>query len=210
MRCSAVIYAGDAAHHGRYNGRQCIKPRVPAPKTRFAVLAGASSSERFCSDRLRASGQRNRNELGSVIALDDQALARLAIAATRVPERGRRRWLRRIARELEGHRPSAVALRVRKFRTRQRNGERVYRVVVDQVGLEELLIVAQTLSPSARDDHTAVEAALKRLLSILIVDHHGNAFPPGRGMYDTVRVGLCLSALRRKVSDGPPKRLPSR
>ena len=99
-----------------------------------------------------------------------------------------------------------MALRVRKFRTRQRNGERVYRVVVDQVGLEELLIVAQTLSPSARDDHTAVEAALKRLLSILIVDHHGNAFPPGRGMYDTVRVGLCLSALRRKVSDGPPKR----
>jgi hypothetical protein len=139
-----------------------------------------------------------------VLALTDESLARLAIAASAIPERGRRLWLRRVARELEGHRPSAAALRVRKFRTRQRNGERVYRVAVDQIGLEELLIAAQTLSPSARDDHTAVEAALKRLLSILIVDHHGSAFPSDEGICGRVRIGLCL--LRRKISDGPPKR----
>jgi hypothetical protein len=62
------------------------------------------------------------------------------------------------------------------------------------------------LSPLERDNHAAVERALTRFLAICIANHYGNAFPPGRGIYDTVRVGLCLSALRRKVSDGPPKR----
>jgi len=119
------------------------------------------------------------------------------------------RWLQRLARELEGRAPSATARRLRKFQARRRNGQACYRVVQDQVDLEELLLASGTLAPSDRDDHRQVEAALARFLSLCIADHR-NAFQSDREIYDRVRVGLCLSALRRKVSDGPPKRRPSR
>jgi hypothetical protein len=140
-----------------------------------------------------------------VLALDDGALARLFIGATRIAPHQRNRWLQRVAKELEGHPPSPTARRLRKFQARRHNGQACYRIVSDQVDLEELLLASGTLAPADRDDHSKVEAALARFLSLCIADHR-NAFQPGRGIYDTVRVGLCLSALRRKVSDGPPKR----
>jgi hypothetical protein len=140
-----------------------------------------------------------------VLGFSDIGLAYLAIAASAVEPSRRSRWLKQLALELEGHPPTPSARRLRRHRARQRNGQCVYRVTMDQVDLEELLIAARTLSSNARDDHAAVEAALQRLLSILITDHHGNAFPTGREIYDTLRVGLCLSMLRN-VSGGPPKR----
>jgi hypothetical protein len=141
------------------------------------------------------------------LAFDDAALARLAIGATRIARSQRYHWLKKVVRQLEGHPPSPTARRLRKYRSRVRNGERVFCVTLDQVDLEELLIAARTLLPAARDDHAEVQAALQRLLHFLIADHHhGNAFPPDREIYDTVRVGLCLSALRREVSGGPSKR----
>jgi hypothetical protein len=144
-----------------------------------------------------------------VLALDDGALARLCISATRLAPDKRSRWLQRIARELEGHPPSATARRLRKFQARRRNGLRCYRVTEDEIDLAELLLASGVLAPVDRDDHAKVEAALSRFIRICILDHR-NAFQPDREIYDTVRVGLCLSALRRKVSDGPPKRRPSR
>jgi hypothetical protein len=140
-----------------------------------------------------------------MLALSDEGLAYLAIAASAIPRHRRRHWLKQLAREFEGHVPSGGARRLRRYQARRRNGQACYRIVQDQVDLEELLLAAGTLSPLDRDNHAAVEAALARFLAILIADHDGNAFPPGRGIYDTVR-GLCLSALRRKVSGGPPKR----
>jgi hypothetical protein len=139
-----------------------------------------------------------------VLALDDGALARLCIGATAVAPHKRNRWLQRVAKELEGHRPSPTARRLRKFQARRHHGKACYRIVQDQVDLEELLLASGTLAPSDRDDHGKVEAALSRFLSLCILDHR-NAFQSDREIYDTVRVGLCLSALR-KVSDGPPKR----
>ena len=141
-----------------------------------------------------------------MLALSDEGLARLCIAATAIAPSRRGSWLKSIALELEGHPPSATARRLRKFHARQRNGQRVYRVIEDQIDVEEMLLAAGVLAAHDRDDHAAVEAALARFLRILIADHHGNAFPPDQGIYNTVRVKLCLSALRRKVSDGPPKR----
>jgi hypothetical protein len=139
-----------------------------------------------------------------VLGFSDIGLAYLAIAASAVEPSRRSRWLKQLALELEGHPPTPNARRVRRHRARTRNGQRVYRIVMDQVDLEELLLASRTLAPNARDDHAAVERALERLLSILIADHPGNAFPPGREIYD-IRVGLCLSALRREVSGGPSK-----
>src|SRR5262245_29155420 len=138
-----------------------------------------------------------------MIGLSDVGLAYLVLAAGRVAPRKRNRWLQRTARELE-HPPSATARRLRKFQARRRNGQACYRIVSDQVDLEELLLASGTLAPADRDNHGKVEAALARFLSLCIADHR-NAFQPDREIYDTVRVGLCLSALR-KVSDGPPKR----
>ena len=139
-----------------------------------------------------------------VLALDDGAFARLCIGATAVAPRLRRRWLARIAKELEGHPPSATARRLRRYQARRHNGQKCYRLTLDEIDTEELLLAAGTLSPLERDDHGKVEAALARFLSLCILDHR-NAFQLDQEMYDSVRIGLCLSALR-KGSDGSPKR----
>ena len=140
-----------------------------------------------------------------VLALSDAALARLCISATAIPERGRRRWLRRVARELEGYRPSAVALRVRKTRARRRQGQASYRVTLDAVDLEELLLSSGVLLPEQTDNHNAVEAALASFLQLRIADHR-NGLPTDTGVYDKVRLRLVLSALRRKLRNGAPQR----
>jgi hypothetical protein len=140
-----------------------------------------------------------------MLALDDGALARIVIGATRIAPSQRSRWLKKLAFEFEGHRPSSTAQRLRRFQARRKNGQRCYRVVEDQVDLEEMLLASGTLAPADREDHSKVEAALSRFISLCIADHR-NTFQSDREIYDTVRVGLCLSALRRKVSDGPPKR----
>ena len=143
-----------------------------------------------------------------MIGLSDVGLAYLVLAVGRVAPRKRNRWLQRTARELE-HPPSATARRLRRYQARRRNGQACYRIVQDCVDLEELLLAAGTLAPADRDDHGKVESALAGFIRICILDHR-NAFQSDREIYDRVRVGLCLSALRRKVSDGPPKRRPSR
>jgi hypothetical protein len=139
-----------------------------------------------------------------MLALDDGALARIAIGATRIAPSQRSRWLKSIAKELEGFEPNSNARRARKFRGRRKNGQACFRIVQDEVGLEELLLAAGTLAPADRDDHSKVEAALSRFLSLCILDH-GNALSSDREIYDSLRIGLRVSALR-KGSDGPPKR----
>jgi hypothetical protein len=141
-----------------------------------------------------------------MLALSDEALARLAIAAGRIAPQQRRRWLKSLARELEGsYTPSPNAYRLRKFQARRHNGEKCFRLTLNEVDTEELLLASGTLAPSDRDEPRAVERALERFISLCIADHR-NAFQPDREIYDTVRVKLCLSALRGKVSGGPPKR----
>ena len=70
-----------------------------------------------------------------MLALDDQALAHLFISATAVSQRQRARWLRSVARELEGQAPTAGAQRSRKFRRRQHSGLAVYRTIHDRGSL---------------------------------------------------------------------------
>ena len=139
-----------------------------------------------------------------MLALTDEAWARIAIGATRIAPDQRSRWLQRVAKELEGHRPSPTARRLRRYQARRHHGQACYRIVQDCVDLEELLLAAGVLSPQDRDNHAAVEQALGRFLALCVLDHR-NAFQSDREIYDTVRVGLCLSALR-KGFDGSPKR----
>jgi hypothetical protein len=139
------------------------------------------------------------------LAFTDAGLAHLVLAANRIAPEHRGRWLQRIAHELE-HPPSATARRLRRYQLRRRNGQACYRIVQDQVELEELLLAAGTLAPADRDDHRQVEAALARFLSLCILDHR-NAFQPDREIYDRVRIELGLTALQKALSHAAPKRV---
>jgi hypothetical protein len=139
------------------------------------------------------------------LCFSDQGLAHLVLAANRIAPNQRRRWLQRIARELEGHTPSPTARRLRKFQARRRSGQKCYRLTLDEIDTEELLLASGTLAPSDRDDHGNVEAALSRFISLCIANHR-NTFQSDEEIRANVRTGLRLSALR-KVSDGQPKRV---
>src|SRR5215831_12244967 len=140
-----------------------------------------------------------------MIGLSDVGLAYLVLAASRIAPEQRGRWLQRLARELEGRAPSATARRLRRLQARRRNGQACYRIVSDQVDLEELLLASGTLAPADRDDHGKVEAALSRFLSRCIADHR-NAFQSDREIYDTVRAELGLTALQKALPHVSKKR----
>src|SRR5262245_28792991 len=131
------------------------------------VLSASARSSSSASDRCG---------LCSMLALSDEAWARIAIGATRIAPDQRSRWLQRVAKELEGHQPSPTARRLRRFQARRHHGQACYRIVSDQVDLEELLLAAGTLAPADRDDHSKVEAALARFIGVCITDYHRNAF----------------------------------
>jgi hypothetical protein len=102
-----------------------------------------------------------------MLALTDEALARVAIAAGRIAPRQRSHWLQRVARELEGHPPSPNAHRLRKFQARRHNGEKCFRLTLNEVDTEELLIASGLLTGD-RDDTRAVERALERFISLAL------------------------------------------
>ena len=77
---------------------------------------------------------------------------------------------------------ASSSILIRKYQARRRNGQRCYRVVEDQVDLEEMLLASGTLAPADREDHSKVEAALSRFISLCIADHR-NTFQPDREIY---------------------------
>lgn len=62
------------------------------------------------------------------------------------------------------------AARVRRCRERARNGRVVYRIEADELEVEALLVEARLLPPGGVDDRAAVEAALGRLIELLLID----------------------------------------
>jgi hypothetical protein len=62
--------------------------------------------------------------------------------------------------------------RLRAFRQRQRLGQSIYRLTLDAVNLEELLIAARTLRSEDRDTHSKVELALTKFIELMIADHN--------------------------------------
>jgi len=136
-----------------------------------------------------------------MLALTDEAFARLCIGATRIAPHQRGRWLRKIAAEVEDP-PSPTARRLRKYQARRKRGLRCYRLTLDEIDTEEMLLGSGTLAPADRDDHGKVEAALARFLALCIADHR-NTFQSDEEIRHSIRTELRLFALRR--SDGPPK-----
>ena len=107
----------------------------------------------------------------SMIALDDAGLARFAIAATAIRPEDRHKWLREVARHFEapkrGRRRALSAIRQRRYRRRVAVGRATFRIEVNVVDLELLLVTAGLLRPGDVD-RSLVETALTKLIERLI------------------------------------------
>jgi hypothetical protein len=103
-----------------------------------------------------------------VIGFSDTGLAYLFLAASRVPQRSRARWLRRLARDLDPSSPTPNGQACRDARARQRNGISFFRIPVNRVDLEEMLIREGLIRAGVDHSHADVEAALQHFITTLI------------------------------------------
>src|SRR5262245_58562307 len=97
-----------------------------------------------------------------MLAFSDAAMARLAIAATAVAPAERAAWLRDLANRLE---PTAGAVYTRNWRHRERNGQILLRVVVDEADFAVAAVAHGFLNPLRADDRDALTAAAQRALT---------------------------------------------
>jgi hypothetical protein len=89
-----------------------------------------------------------------MLALDDQALARVFIRATAIPHKDRSAWLQRLARQLD---PSPNTQRVRAHRARLANGHRVFHLELDSLAIEAMLEREGLLSSTFDSTHQQIE-----------------------------------------------------
>jgi len=102
-----------------------------------------------------------------MLAFTDESLARVFIAATRIPGSKRGRFLQEIAARFDPPSRSPNAQRQAEARARWRNGVRVYRLRLRDVAVEGLItmmIADGQLTESEALDHRAIEAKLAALL----------------------------------------------
>jgi len=105
-----------------------------------------------------------------MLALDDGALARICIGASRIPRGQRRRWLRKIADELDGDRAKQRhAARQAHHRQRQRRGARVYRLELADRVMEDVISALVRYGRLSEAD-TLKRAAVERALVEIIAD----------------------------------------
>jgi hypothetical protein len=93
-----------------------------------------------------------------MLALDDAALARLAIGATRVRASERGRWLQRVARKLDP--PPKPLTRQGRWRQRQRAGCAIFKLELHVAPVIEALIRSGMLSETEALQHHLVETAI--------------------------------------------------
>jgi hypothetical protein len=99
-----------------------------------------------------------------VLAFSDQALARLMRAAKGVHYSRRATWLRKVARHLD---PSPNAIRLRNARLRQGYGVGFYRLMLNEVAVEEMLTREGLLLPGRDYSRIEVEVALAEFINRL-------------------------------------------
>jgi hypothetical protein len=108
-----------------------------------------------------------------MLALTDSALARLAIAATRIDPRHRGRWLREVAARFDppvdiSHiEKSPAARRQARVRQRRRSGTRCYTIEVPDIvaeGMINALVATEKLTDAEACNHARVQAELGRML----------------------------------------------
>jgi hypothetical protein len=138
-----------------------------------------------------------------VLALNDAALARLIRAASAVPYRQRAQWLQQLARQVEP--PSPGACYTAAWRRRIRDGRILLRLELDEAALVVGLVDAGLLDPLIADDRRAITVAAQQAL-VQFCDG-GEASPQGQRVYDTMRIRLVLSTLKRELRGASRRRL---
>ena len=137
-----------------------------------------------------------------MLALSDGALACVCVAATAVAPAARAAWLKELAARLErpADPPTAGSGYTRRWRARQRNGQILLRVVVDEAAVAVAAVEHGLLNPLHADDRAALAAAAERALLLF-----GESSPPEPAIRATVQTRL-MAAIARKETDArlPP------
>jgi hypothetical protein len=117
--------------------------------------------------------------MGAMLQLDDQALARIVIGASRIPVHARRRWLEQLAHKLDPPKRARTpnAARVARHRAREAKGERCYRLVIDDrtmMDVLDALVGYGCLSERDTMEHPAIEQALAEVISAFAAGWRSN------------------------------------
>jgi len=138
----------------------------------------------------------------AVLAFTDESLALVCIGATAVPRQRRRQWLRELARKVEPPACSPGARYTAAWRRRERTGRIQLKLEVDEAETVVGLVDCNLLDPLRADDRGAINDAARQALAIFLA---GETSRQEQRIYDTMRIKLVLSALKRKLP-GPSKR----
>jgi hypothetical protein len=129
-----------------------------------------------------------------VLALTDEALGLVVIAATAISPEERSAWLADVASRLDpSPAPSRNAIYTRRWRARQRNGRCLLKIEVDEVALIVGLVDNGFLSPALADDPVAVNRAAAKALEHLV----GETSHPDNEISARVKIGLLTTALEK-------------
>jgi hypothetical protein len=145
----------------------------------------------------------DRCELSSMIALSDEGLAHLCIAASAIPRHRRRQWLRELANKIEPPPSSPGARYTAAWRRRERTGRIQLKLEVDEAATVVGLIDCNLLDPLRADDRGAITEAAQRALALYLA---GEGSRHDERICDTVRAELGLTALQKALPHVSKKR----
>src|SRR5262245_17299725 len=139
-----------------------------------------------------------------MLALSDEGLARLCIAASAIPRNRRRQWLRELANRIEPPRSSPGARYTAAWRAREKAGRCLLTLEVDEAELVVALVDAGLLDPRIADDRAALTEAAQRALALYLA---GEPSRRDAEICASLRTELALSALQKALSHASPKRV---
>jgi hypothetical protein len=138
-----------------------------------------------------------------MLALSDEAWARLCIAASAIPRNRRRQWLRELANRIEPPPSSPGARYTAAWRRRGRTGRIQLKLEVDETQTVVGLIDCNLLDPLRADDRGAITEAAQRALALYLA---GEGSRHDERICDTVRAELGLTALQKALPHVSKKR----
>ena len=138
-----------------------------------------------------------------MLALSDEGLARLCIAASAIPRNRRRQWLRELANRIEPPRSSPGARYTAAWRAREKAGRCLLKLEVDEAELVVALVDAGLLDPGIADNRAALAAATQRALARYLA---GEGSRHDERICDIVRAELGLTALQKALLHGSQER----
>jgi hypothetical protein len=126
-----------------------------------------------------------------VLAFSDEALARLAVAATRVALPARSEWLQDIASRLDPPKLKPGARRTRAWRARAKAGRCLLKVETDEAAFAVVAVADGLLNPLQADDVGALNQAAAKVLAAY---SGGDMSLRGPGDVDSIRTRLLREA----------------